>query len=635
MSRNAVKCPWKKYILLPEGVEIARGDDCVCPAACPNYKSSKVNCRYAIFQTKTASSLLEDTDAEAYAYTAQEAANAFPDLHKTMTAADETVGIEEREDRRAAFEEPLQTEAPQRSGGAGRSYTFPIFNSPQTPAAQPHTEREKAVRDALSVPSAQKSYDSFELRGNYYTTDGRNGTENLSESACANGLYDLILRSFDLDAVFDGTKIKERFLWLLDCTLSNEKRARADQILQNESLDRNEKFFLLFYCAIFFDKAKPLYWANTFTPKLQPTYIDKADFYKKVAESGDGGFYDRHTKLALLWLRRIDFFDWEDENRVQEETRRIQEDVAKDPSLDLIVFWSEQSLCGKFVCLGSKDEFVRNLASSDKSQEELEYTAEFLSRYDILQQGGRYRVAARPAADTERIIDVAREDVNDDVMQALFPSGRSLTKLGLYLYILKRYGEIFRPCEVRVGPIVFGEGLYTEQIQQSVLDVCAYFYGDAAEENEKKEAYRNALLAKLLYNKSILFAQSARQARSEDYMKKLLSLVSEDIVDENSVGNYFSVCRDIGLADKITLYSYDYSEGPRRKAKLALNKYICDRICGTTSISNLCGDVLKTPVFNAYRNVFGGNLHGEKEARAMFDAYQKSEADVRVTADKL
>ena len=109
MSRNAVKCPWKKYVLLPEGVEIARGDDCVCPAACPNYKSSKVNCRYAIFQVKTASSSLEDPNAETYEYTVQEAENAFPDLPKSTPAADEPVHIEEREERRAVFEEPPQT----------------------------------------------------------------------------------------------------------------------------------------------------------------------------------------------------------------------------------------------------------------------------------------------------------------------------------------------------------------------------------------------------------------------------------------------------------------------------------------------------------------------------------------------
>ena len=620
MSGNAVKCPWKKYVLLPDGVEIARGDDCACPSACPNYKSSKVNCRYAVFQAKSSSAPLEK-ECEAYSYTAQERAVNFPDLKETDAEASEPESFPPREQTQGAFESVPSEE----KRTASTQYVFPIFgNRENNVAAQTQAERQETAPVAVPL----RRFESFELRGKYYTADGRDRTGDLSDTACANGLFDTILRHFDVKTVFEGTSPRERFLWVLDCTLSGEKRLRADLILNSDNLDVNEKFFALFYGVIFCDRNKPLYWADGFTYNLQPRYSDKSDFFKKISGAKDDGFYGDHVKPVLLWLRRIDFCDWDDGNKVREEIVRIQEDVAKDQSLDAFVFWSEQSVRGRFVCLGQKETFVKNLVSPCKSQSEFEYAAEFLSRYDILRQNGRYRVVSRVTTG-ERTVSVENSEVNDDVMQALFPEGRELGKLESYLYLLKRHCELFRPCEVSIGPLVFHESLYTEEIEGLVLNACACFFGDAAEETEKKKAYCEALLAKLLYQKAILFAQSARRTRSAEYMNKLLSLVSDDIADESSVVRYFSVYNELGLADKIELYAYDYSEEPRRKKKMILKKWLCDRICAATRIVQLCA-VLETSVFSAYRSVFGGNRIGEDEADRLFVAYRHKETQIKL-----
>ena len=112
-------------------------------------------------------------------------------------------------------------------------------------------------------------------------------------------------------------------------------------------------------------------------------------------------------------------------------------------------------------------------------------------------------------------------------------------------------------------------------------------------------------------------------------MNKLLSLVSDDIADESSVVRYFSVYNELGLADKIELYAYDYSEEPRRKKKMILKKWLCDRICAATRIVQLCA-VLETSVFSAYRSVFGGNRIGEDEADRLFEAYRHKETQIKL-----
>lgn len=610
MSNNAIKCPWNKYILLPEGAMVYAGTDCICPAACPNNKASKQHCFYAIFTAKKDAAALPDACVQSYSYTPDEIAKQFPDY------------VEEAR-------ETTQTVSPQPIGGAAQpiqtfgSYVLPVFGSADA-QSDATTEQPRRVKDKDAVLTPQKEYDSFELRGVYYTLDGRGGTQNLKDLACAECFYRKILSTFDVESVLDGDDFKDNFIWVLNNTLLGIKRARTIQVLTENNLERDEKFFLLFYYALFFDKPLPLFWANGFTSNLQPIYVNSMDFYRKIASAKDFGFYDNHALLTLLWLKKIELIDWTDDEKIRAAICKIQEEVAVDPTSTAIVFWSST---GRFVSLGRKDLFVKNLTSSDKTLEELEYTVEFLSRFDIVPQGKLlYRVVQRR---TVRAVDIeiVSDECNDDIMSMLFTQNRSLEKLQSYLYIIKRYCELFQPLLVKIGPITFDEALYTEQTEELVMTMLAYMFGDAATDAQKRTAHNHAVLAKLLYTHSVLFDKSARAARNVTYMDRILSLVSNDPYAESLVQKCFEICRQNGIADKIKLYSYDYSAVPRKEKLLSLQDWMCQTVRGAMSASNLCAR-LQDPIFLAYKEVFGVGEKYQGESDKLFEFYKQQETKV-------
>lgn len=630
MSQNAVKCPWKKYVLLPENTSVSAGDDCICPAACPNCKSRQAYCLYACFTAKKDSGELP-LNAEAYAYTQEEAVRQFPEYvapdEQTETVVENAVRAEER------TEEPVMPaqsyRLPHFEEETGevvnpKGYTLPVFGAGVVAG------ETKLSKTACNL-EPRKHYNSFELRGEYFTLDGRGGSKNIGDTVCVNRLYRLILETYDLNSVFDGNDPSDRFLWVLDNTLTGEKRTRAIRVLREEELDAAEKFFLLFYGAIFYDKRLPLYWSSRYVPdKLQPVYEDATDFYRKIAEGRDGQFYALHPELALLWLRKLELFDWQDGEKLSEAICKIQDDVAIDPSSEAIVFWSSD----KFVGLGLKNEFIDRLTESDKTLVELEYTAEFLSRFDILRQGGQYRIVKRGAPDGRHLVDVSDDEINDGVTAMLFSRDRSVNKLEYYLYILKRYCELFKPLSVKTGGLEFDEGSYTEQTERYVIDMCAHVFGDASDDVQKIKAHNDAALAKLLYSKGVLFARSARAARDDSFMNGLLSIVTNGDYPESRVQEYFGFCKKNGIADKITLYSYDRDAVPPKAKMTPVKEWLSKTVRGANGVVDLCSR-LRLPVFAAYKAVFGVGDRYVKEADEMFEYFKAKEKSILEMVRKL
>lgn len=618
MCQNAVKCPWRKYILLPEGITVSSGTDCICPSACPDYKSRKQCCLYSIFTAKKGSEVLQNADAEKYEYSAEELKRQFPDVDFTTEESVESPTVEVK-----AEEKAYELSTQEASGG----YVLPIFGSEaksddaQGAVVSPMQNVRNGSPVLKLAPTRQ--YESFELRGVYYTLDGRGGTKNLNDPVCRNAFYRLILNTFDVEAVFDDDGLKDRFVWVMRNTLVEEKLNRVLRVMQ-EDVDLNVKFFLLFYYAIFFDKKIPLYWAKGFTPKLQPIYNDVADFYRKIADDRDFGFYNKHAELALLWLRTIQIDDLDDADKINGAILKIQENVAVDRNSDDVVFFSPSK--GKFVRLGRKKDFVDKLCISDKTPEELENTAEFLSKYDILLQGGQYRVEKRLTQE-DVFVTVGESEINDDITETLFSQDRSLTKLESYLYVVKRYCELFNPRSVRVGKLTFSEGRYTEQTEELVFEMCAYVLGNAASEAQKRAKHSEALLAKVLYDHSILFGQSAREARSETYMNGILSIVSIEQSEARLARKFFEICRQNGVDDKIKLYSYDYATIPRSQRMFALREWMCRTVSGATGTSDLISK-LQSPIFKAYKEVIGNADKYANAARELFGRYQRQEQNV-------
>lgn len=621
MCQNAVKCPWKKYIVLPEGAIVSSGDDCICPSTCPDYKSLKQCCRYAMFTAKKGSEPLQNLDGERYSYSADELAKQFPDYDTSNTKSNEC---------QIAQDENLG-EVKQPSNG----YILPIFggdtkNNVETNEA-PFNEQNITISNSVPFLTPKRQYDSFELRGIYYTLDGRGGTKNLKDPVSLNAFYRLLLFTFDIESVFYGNELKDRFVWVLHNTLVGEKRSRAIRILQDEKIDRNTKFFLLFYEAVFFDKKLPLYWAEQYTPNLRPFYLDITDFYRKIADETDRGFYNRHAKLALLWLRMIQIDDLNNADKINEVILKIQENVAVDRSSDDILFFSPSK--GKFVRLGRKEEFVERLTVSDKTLEELESTAEFLSKYDILLQSGQYRVEKRLSAD-DIDVTINANEVDDDIMGMLFSQDKSLTKLQYYLYLVKRYCELFRPRTIKVGSLIFDEGKYTEQTEELVFVMCAYILGDAATDAQRRAKCSEALLAKTLYKHAVLFGNSARSARSESYMDSILSAVANEQSVALIIRKFFEICRQNGIDDKIKIYSNDYSHIPSVAKMFSLRDWLCRSACGCVGISNLLS-CLQSPIFAAYREVIGDAGRYSQKTEELFELYKRQEQNILELVKKL
>lgn len=633
MSQNAIKCPWNKYILLPEDLSVFAGTDCICPAACPDRKANRQDCLFEIFKTRKDSAALPPRDVTTYSYTPDEMVKQFPDYAGSEPEVAATTV--ETQIQQPVISAPQQQVTPAASqyqsptNGTAQSNTFgsyvlPVFGNPAP--AQSDANRvvaQSAQNDAAKLLTPKKHYNSFELRGTYYTLDGRGGTMNLKEPACAESLYHLILRTFDIESVFNYNGVKDEFLWVLGNTLFAEKRTRAIQVLQNEDFENPTKFFLLFYHAIFSDKKLPLYWADGFSPKLQPIYNDITDFYSKIAEGRDSDFYNNNAELTLLWLKKITLSDLTDSEKIRDSICKVQEEVALDKTSNVIVFWSSSD---KFVSLGRKDVFVKNLIVSDKSIEELENTAEFLMKFDIVRQLGQYRVVKRNNPDNCNLIKIADDECNDDIISVLFSRDRSMEKLETYLYIVKRYCDLFRPRSVKIGSLTFEEGRYTEQIESLVMTMCSYVFGDAATDEQKRKAHNEAMLAKILYKNKVIF-EIARASRSETYMEDLLSLVTKQGYNDSLVSKYMEVCHRNGIDDRVKLYSYDCSVMPRREKLFS----VCDWMCGVvrrTITANDLRALLRTPVFRAYKEVLGAGDKNKTEADNLYNVYSSQESKV-------
>ena len=593
MSRTAVKCPWKKFVEIPSDVSVAAGEDCLCPASCPNYKLPQRNCSYARFNAKNASAPLDGSESEVYAYTPEEIVRQFPkraEVHEVSSPAPQQ-----------AQPAPMQTSGGQSqtpSAGASK-YVLHLQGRPATPAPVApvidEAPAEEVRRGGDTVLQPARKYDAFELRGIYYTFQDRANAHCLKDPARRNDFFRRILETFDVASVMDGTNVKDAFLWVLNNALVGQQRCRAVEVLNANVSSGAERFFLLFYYAIFFDRLMPLYWATGYTQDLRPIYRDVNHFYRKIA-SGTDRFYVDYSALTLLWLRRITLSEWEDETKKRECLQDIRETVAVESLEDVVFFWEAEQ---KFVCLGRKESFVNGLVKSDKPLETLEATAVFLSRYDIVVRGGQYRVVPRIASDAEYRKQINQDEINDEILRMLFSFDRSLNKAELYLYIVKRYCELFRPASVQIGGVTFNRGTYTEQIEDAVDEMYAYFLGDAAKQEQLNQSHTKAVLVKLLYQKDVLF-QCPRDA---SYMEALLGIVSnESMSEERAAKAYFAMCKRNGRLNKIKLFALDYEVLPHSPNSLPLLKYMRQRIC-TESVVDLSA-LLKTPVFAAYKEVF-------------------------------
>ena len=604
MSRNLVKCPWQNFVEIPSAASVSVGEDCLCPSSCPNRNKRQAPCSYGWFTAKSASAPKDDATDRVYAYSAEEITKQFPKL--TIESA--RVDAPAPTPTPASFSAPAPSVASTAERPAPKDYSFDLFGGGRASVGAPPVAPEAPKARADSVLKPARSYDEFELRGVYYTLRERGNTCCLTDSTQLKRFFRRILETFDLSSVMDGQNFKDNFLWVLDNTLVGEQRSRAAEVLNAEVTSSAERFFLLFYYAIFHNQQLPLYWASGYTRELQPIYRDTAHFYTKIA-SGKDRFYEEQSGATLLWLRKITLSEWRNEDKKRECLQEIQVQVAVESPDDIVFFWESRLA---FVGLGKKEAFVRDLLVSDKSIKTLEETAVFLSRFDILPSGSGYRVSRRAAPDDEYGKSIAPEEINDDIMGKLFSYERSRNKAELYLYIVSRYCQLFRPSAVTVGGVTYTKARYTEQIEQAVDEFFAYFLGDAATDVQRRAAHTEALLAKLLYEKDVLF----ESARDEEYMKRLLANISADALKEESAAKaYFAFCRACGRDDKITLYAYDYTSLPRKAKLMGLLDFMKQRIGGASGTASLSA-LLKTPVFAAYKEAFCGGGSGFTEIEA-------------------
>ena len=619
MCNVSIKCPYKRRIILPVGVTFTVGDTCMCPQSCQDHGKSTFGCMYGNFALTDKSFKLDNAVGE-LSYTAEEAQRHY---NVNVSAAQPSPASERRTEQTArrdaertvTAENPpaSQTAQPIRSTQGGDTkdkYAMPVFTvaKKQEPVSDEHSDTD--------ILAPRKSYAAYELRGRYYSFGGKGNSENLRVSAVASRLFNRILSTFDIDAVFSGDTVRDDFKWVLGGTLADEQKRRVREALSDGDADRAQKFFSLFYYGIFYGTKLPLYWARGYTPYLMPIYRDERDFFGSIVGREGGRFYYNNARTVFIWLKRSIPSDAE----LNESAVEIQDTVALNPALDKIVFWSN----GAFVELGDRREFVERLTDPDKPLEVLNRTAVFLSKYDIVRSGGDYRVVKRDAVDSECLIKPC--DTDDGILERLFDSGKSVNKLEYYLYILKRYCELFNPPSVRIGGIKFEADKFTEQIEDIVSEMCAYALGDG-DDAERSEKYVNALLAKILYESKAIFSESSL-GRSEKYMDDVLDLVLQ-VNTVDFVSRCFAAfgCKP----EKLRIYATDYSVMPHKRSCMSVKDFILMKIKGVESCADLAAKVA-SPIFAAYSKTFGKTDNG---ADALFDDYKRKEADIVEAVKKL
>lgn len=237
----------------------------------------------------------------------------------------------------------------------------------------------------------------------------------------------------------DGKKYVDNFLEILNVTNYSSFSKQLEEIIEDDLLSINKKFFRLFYTIIYKDQDIPFYWSEheLFYGMTLPKFSNYNDFVERITKSSD------YLDDILKYLDEVlIYFNETKDNFV----KKLPIDIFRlTGKLSLITNKNANLMVYTF---GTLDSFIENFYSID-SYENMLYKIEFLKLYELNSVTG---IIKRTRTLEEFNISSGETNLTYEACGILQRfSNNAATIYNLYTTLVKEYITMFKPNHLKIG----------------------------------------------------------------------------------------------------------------------------------------------------------------------------------------
>ena len=454
------KCGNGKMIQLPSGIECSVGCSLKCPDSCPNKESFYCPAPEEGFRVESVT--VDDGNVYSgnglFRYSRTEIDNYWRGQKTLQTFFD--------------FGDSFIVKA----DGGGPKVSEPNRRVPLVP---------------------KKSHTKIETKTRTYTDDMAILRAKPRFRPLAGALRDIFLH-WETDVVFAPDKgdaeLSDEFVWLL--TKVSSKNIYEDEvcdILDNESYNRSQTFFHLFYDVIYKEeRPNGFFWCdNAYSyDALLPKFRNKKDFMNLLLSDKSAGlsFYNERKQEILSFLE------------VDDEEQLFANVTCDSVREGKEIVWLDRKNSNEVKKFGTKEDFISKMqAPSDYAV--MKSMVDFLKEYVVTKNGVMARGADEPLQET-RFNYVAPGIYT--AMQ-IPENANSKVAYEAAITLISEYVKNFNPDTLRVGPLKFTRDNYGKEIGKYLDEFCleAMIHSGGVETSKYKGKKNEALLALSLYDKGV------------------------------------------------------------------------------------------------------------------------------------
>ena len=504
------KCPMDIWVMLPDGIEKAKGDQIPCPHECGR-------CSSQCFNTVFVKNRIPATYCK---YNDHEIVSVWNLDIPSQASIAPLRSREAVETNTASNSRNVETSPEDDLSVKGVQSAYEAYANMDLFASNADTATDEIYGDKYDVPNLNTK--SILNLGGLLYTDNEVLLKQRRYSPLRNAFID-ILRLWDTRAVFsnyDATELSDNFKWLLEKKLSSHySKKRIENILSNDQLNRSEKMFALFYGELFVWKKQDLggfYWCDEIRAPapLNSHFTDFNDFSQKYSDGSLYGerfrtFVRNHFSSILLYFNfkdKAELFDAIIEHMAYSHKRIVYIDSEKAYNLGTI-----------------KEFELRMHTPSD--YQTMYLMCEFLKRYCISKSGIVKRTH------TPFNFSVSGEEAEDDCRFDIFEvkdDGNLADKYNLFVSLLIEYMVSFNPEKIKVGTLSFSANNFFKDLEAIVGDYCRDTFSRKG--NDINMRYRNAAFLTLsLYQRKVFVPYYRGYDRN---IADLISLLKSPAIDQ-------------------------------------------------------------------------------------------------------
>lgn len=294
-------------------------------------------------------------------------------------------------------------------------------------------------------------------------------------------------------------------------------------ILNNNNLNINQKFFRIFYNIIYKDEMTHFYWNNgdSIFVSIMPKFDDEADLIKKLIT--DQSFFNIikdcfEEVLMYLKTTKEDFF---------EKLPLIIADKEKR-----VCYFSEEKGIYRLNDLGTINSFVMDFWKIN-DLEVLEKRFAFLSQFRIT---SNYHVIKR---EKELELLKANEEEDDGIYDVVeisrYTTSQCATMYNLYTTLLKEYIDVFKPSSFNFGKYIISKENFLFEIKSIIEN--AYRWLTDEKSAHQEEDVKLLFTIKSFFSRNV-FSYYEEICESQVQLNELKDLFIKN--KQISLTNYFS-----------------------------------------------------------------------------------------------